>query len=50
MTNKTILDAVHETEKGLHKAGAMDGISGDSLHVSRRGFCSGEIQSKDFRR
>ena len=24
MTNKTILDAVHETAKGLHKAGAMD--------------------------
>ena len=24
MTNKTILDAVHETVKGLHKAGAMD--------------------------
>lgn len=24
MTNKTILDAVHEAAKGLHKAGAMD--------------------------
>jgi len=24
MTNKTILDAVHETAKGLHKAGTMD--------------------------
>jgi putative transcriptional regulator len=24
MTNKTILAAVHETAKGLHKAGAMD--------------------------
>ena len=24
MTNRTILDAVHETAKGLHKAGAMD--------------------------
>jgi putative transcriptional regulator len=23
MTNKIILDAVHETAKGLHKAGAM---------------------------
>jgi putative transcriptional regulator len=24
MTSKTILDAVHETAKGVHKAGAMD--------------------------
>ncbi|MDZ7643785.1 MAG: hypothetical protein U5K76_05890 [Woeseiaceae bacterium] len=24
MTNTTILDTVHETAKGLHKAGAMD--------------------------
>jgi len=32
MTNKTILDDVHETAKGLHKAGAMGATTMRPMH------------------
>lgn len=53
MPNTTILDAVHETEKGLHEAGALDACAMrefDGLYVPTVKHCSaGQIKQLRLR-